>query len=1112
MAKNTQEKLFEMYNKNKSNYEKNETGSWTQSFVKEFFKNILRLEEKSEYKSYNKNFFIQESKKVTWNEVRADFIVNLSGIKIVVEVEKRNNINPWIEQIRRYMIEEWTPYWILTDSENWYFYNKWFNENNNSKFWSWIYKNINELLTENWENFIKSFFNTKDYYINFFNSIVIESYDFKEENLQKDLKVFHRELIEIAEKLKYDFEKSRIFEWINEKEEIQTIYSFIIQFILIKIIQDKKKILLLRKENFVKLLANESYNELANDIITQINWLWEFYSSYQNEQKYLLEKILKHYSKSWPFWASLDFSAIQWFLDLYVFIYKFNFYNVRQDIFWAVYENYLKELYKEDNSKKWQVFTPWEIVDFMLDEIGYTSEFIKQKIEEHILLVGLEFFKQKLYENEVLANYNIDWISIIDPACWSGTFLYKASSRIVVAIDRLNKEKKYFENDIKLAWILSENLIINNIIGFDIEAFPLYLAEMNILQTLLWFNIDEKTWEILNKIDKTIKIFSTKDTISEFANINWEIEVILENLEKKDWLFSLSEKRSEKDISELKINILNNNLEPVLNKFLVNYVWKQIFHFDENLKKKLAKFEKLEDLKKYISSSQNETLKLTFEKVLKDNKVYISNIESIARKYETKRTKFDFVIWNPPYVQMLKQLESLKNKVDINLFLWNDKLINYWKTHWANLNIFHNFIILGYFLLNSNWKLSFIIPWDFISQISATQIRNFLKQNCFIEKLFWFGDNKIFVDRWLNGKIEVATTSCIVNFCKNFEKKESLFLEYKQNNIETLFDDIKAKKDIFDKKLISQKNLKDNWKMIFSKWWDIFDWDFVILWDFEKENKDLIISKSTEIDKKEKELKTQNTVIDWKDTYNFLEFQDIYKNENELSYFYDISRKPVNKARISPFTMLNSKYKIIWNKINSKSKKLQFCFVDYSVIWHNNGYLWLWSNDFWLAIFIFSLLQSKIWQYILKNVISEQWNTYQLNSSDIREFLLPKIDSKEKEILKQRLIENWEKIISLAKWWEKKLKYEDIFEVEFDWYEKKIVGMKDEYNNQLKQVVANSLTQHTALAVWNTIDYKNFPVSKLGDFVDVDMLQCNISTIEDLEKERNDIVKKLYEM
>jgi len=420
---------------------------------------------------------------------------------------------------------------------------------------------------------------------------------------KKSIKLFHKKLIWLAEKLKLDFLNIPIFKGKTEKEIIQTVYAFIIQFILIKIIQDIKNITLINKEEIINPLLNENYKELKENVFKQIEWLWDFYKSYEYEQKSLLKDINKNYD------INNNFKTIQWFLDLYDFIFSFNFKNLKEDIFGAIYENYLKELYKDDNTKKWQVFTPPEIVEFMLEEIWYTQKHIEETILDYVTQNWIEKLEKELKENETKVEFNLPWLSIIDPACWSWTFLYKAAWNIVKAIHYLKNNKKLQLSEEKYYGILLKNLIINNIVWFDIEAFPLYLAEMNILITLLWFNID-KNWNILNKIDKPINIFSTKDTIAEFVNIDDNIMDVLIKLDKvweKDIeLFTITKKRSPNEIFKIQIDILNWQIYQIIDKFLVNELINKID--DKYLKKNIKKFKDIKEIKKYVNKTNNKEL------------------------------------------------------------------------------------------------------------------------------------------------------------------------------------------------------------------------------------------------------------------------------------------------------------------------------------------------------------------------------------------------------------------------------------------------------------------------------------------------------------------------
>jgi len=118
----------------------------------------------------------------------------------------------------------------------------------------------------------------------------------------------------------------------------------------------------------------------------------------------------------------------------------------------------------------------------MLQQIGFTSDEIKERY-----------------------NRDKNRISLIDPACGSGTFLYSAVNEIIKSFANHSEEKSK----------QIEEIVNNNIFGLDIEEFPLYLAEMSILMRMLTLIITEK---YNNPVLKKIKVFKTKDSIAEFLD------------------------------------------------------------------------------------------------------------------------------------------------------------------------------------------------------------------------------------------------------------------------------------------------------------------------------------------------------------------------------------------------------------------------------------------------------------------------------------------------------------------------------------------------------------------------------------------------------------------
>jgi methylase of polypeptide subunit release factors len=163
----------------------------------------------------------------------------------------------------------------------------------------------------------------------------------------------------------------------------------------------------------------------------------------------------------------------------------------------------------------------------MLHEIGFIPKRIKAR-----------------YDN------NKNSISLIDPACGSGTFLYSAVSEVVKAFGNFSQEESK----------QIENIIVNNIFGLDIAEFPLYLAEMSMLMRLLPLIMAE---EYNNPLDKKIKVFLTKDSIAEFMDTPLKNTILDREVRagQLSWDFGElspgyeSYVREENDLKEMKVSL-----------------------------------------------------------------------------------------------------------------------------------------------------------------------------------------------------------------------------------------------------------------------------------------------------------------------------------------------------------------------------------------------------------------------------------------------------------------------------------------------------------------------------------------------------------------------------
>ncbi len=158
----------------------------------------------------------------------------------------------------------------------------------------------------------------------------------------------------------------------------------------------------------------------------------------------------------------------------------FDFKNVNRDILGRVYEEYLS---KEERKKLGEFYTPIEIVNYILDYVGFSPE------------------------------RDIGDKKIIDPACGSGTFLTEIVERIIRYY--LQKFNKLFadELDSDEAKIVMDT-ILENVYGMDINPFAIHISEMNLLfriidlyQTIM---VKHKNYNI-----KKFKIYCTDTLLSE---------------------------------------------------------------------------------------------------------------------------------------------------------------------------------------------------------------------------------------------------------------------------------------------------------------------------------------------------------------------------------------------------------------------------------------------------------------------------------------------------------------------------------------------------------------------------------------------------------------------
>lgn len=467
-------------------YKLSEVGTGVQRFVwemlksEDFFSLAHGLKSTPDH-NRTSEFLLEERRK----NGQADAVIFMdSEVIIPVEVEKYERARAGEWQILGYRTAFEKKYGILTDGFEWRFY---YGEIADELY----YRFTLEQMFDNparfrtfWEEYVKP----GNYYLAFFEKVGQQSFAFHDETRRVDENRyrFFDDVTGIIRKLKDKLLNAGYFRRVGgdtkedekkrNKKATEIAYSYLIQFILYKTLVDngfptfeddfKKKAALVQKN-----LKRGSYNEVLMILEGISGRISEnIYKPFHQEQSIIFTEV-RELLRS----GEDNLISVAPFLDIFLLIKRYSFANVQNDIFGAIYENYLKELYEEQLG---QYFTDPEVVNFMLKEIGYSAKEINKR--KH------------------------GGISIIDPSCGSGTFLYSAIREIVKAGKA--------ESDADARRVEAD--VLANVFGLDIAEFPLYLAEMSILMKMLPLILNEK---YNNPVDSKLRLYVTEDSLSEFV-------------------------------------------------------------------------------------------------------------------------------------------------------------------------------------------------------------------------------------------------------------------------------------------------------------------------------------------------------------------------------------------------------------------------------------------------------------------------------------------------------------------------------------------------------------------------------------------------------------------
>ncbi|MCL2597960.1 MAG: type I restriction endonuclease [Paludibacter sp.] len=926
----TLRELQNKWQKNLEFYREQEIGSGVHSFVKDFFlsQELLNLLETAR-KTDKFGTFVHDAEKK--KEGRPDFVLYMSeDVTIPVEVKCYGRITEGIHQLRRYQLDYSKQFGILTDGFEWRFYRaatytKYTLDN--------IFENPADFL-QFWNDYIKS----EQYYLEIFNpserqNLFPEKMDLNEEESRK---IFFEDTTKLIRKFRIKLKNLGILNLLTEKQEVETTYSYLIQFILYKVLVDagykkfiaeyQKLIRIIKKS----IIDSDFYNVIVKDIRDISEYVSQnIYKPFSEEQSPInqqLAKILKQ---------DLTIDDIAPWLDVMIFIDKYNFSNLKNEIFGFIYENYLKDLYHNEN--KGQYFTDPAVVNFMLDFADFTTENIKK---------------------------NPDKISLIDPSCGAGTFLYSAVDRIIDAFfeDKIPKND-FQKQELKENAKKVEKIINNNIFGLDIEEFPLYLAEMNILMRLLPLIVNDN---FENPIDEKLKIFKTKDSISEFLDagigaINPEIDYL--TLFSKNDLGYQSFMRDNKNLQEMIESMQGHNGERLRFDFVFGNP-------------------------PYISYNDCSRQQIPFINKIKDksyNSITFANVYGV-------------------------NMHSVPNNP---------------KKYAPKPNLWAFFVALSLALLKKGGKLCYIIPQTLLTETDYDVLRYHLAKFTTIEKIIPFA-SKMFIDRGLKGNKTITTSSMILVVKKTEPVPNSKTQIVKYKKYSKLPDSDKFKKYLSTKsnrrrKNILQKELLDsfdNWNFI-SLENDIINF----IKSYKQKSNDLSAYYNHNLAKQQ-----FNNVFYFdagfmleKNKYSVEKNGDAYKlvyidNEKYLLKSYNYYPKTANiiiPQGSQGLKCLDKKYKIIWRKTFTGKTKFNYC--ELSDIILDTGLQFISSDNKQEILFLFALLNAKTNTFILNKLLKlehEQKGIF-IVIKRLKKFIrIPKI-TPDNQHIKGKIIELTEKMLAL---------------------------------------------------------------------------------------------------
>lgn len=419
-------------------------------------------------------------------------------------------------------------------------------------------------------------------------------------------------------------------------------------------------------------------------------------------------------------------------------------------------------------------YTPRQIVDYMVE--NSITEYLKTRLDDTPELDDLlkELFDQSKDTFECMDEnikskiiQSLAEIKIADPAVGSGAFPMGILNKLVFLINKLDPNDEMW-SQIHLEHIENKNLpksvkeklmddiqkrvkeknydyikklflIQNSIYGVDIQDIAIQISKLRFfLSLLIEENIDSNRAnmgiEPLPNLD--FKLMAGNSLVEYLPQLNKntfhdEKKKMIDDLEEKKEKYFVENDAKRKDKLKSEIFDLMKRIVLFENNVKIDEIEKQISSLKDNLKLfhgDDADFE-TQDIKKY---------KMRLDQLKKENEVVEFNSDShfewhIIFSEVFEDGGFDIIIGNPPYLNIEKLEDKLKNII-----------FSVYETCSGRTDIYIAFIEKSLSMLRKKGILSYIIPYAFTKQKYGEKLRKLLIDDFFIREILDVSEYYVF--------------------------------------------------------------------------------------------------------------------------------------------------------------------------------------------------------------------------------------------------------------------------------------------------------------------------------------------------------------------------------